>query len=126
MSCSSSGQKLDLADDRIATPKSRCGTQSYINRYASYVCSNLELEKSNDYLKTNTPIHNIKSVVINRQQKLLVTDEKIFGASLRERDQEIVCTRRLKVILNPGVGRSVNFQTGWMTYSPNCFQFKRR
>lgn len=123
VSCSSGDKKIFL--DGADTPSgNRCGAESFLNKYASYVCPSLELEHSNKYLKGNAPIHNVKGLVSN-DQKLLIIDEKIFGATIRERDQEVLCQRRLKVILNPGTGLNNSYQVGWLTYHPKCLKFYR-
>lgn len=120
--CSSGERKLYL-DDGVNAGAPRCGTESFLNKYADYVCSSIELEENNEYATQDTPLHNIKDVVVSNKQRLLVVEEKLVGTSLRERDQEVVCHRRLKVVLNPGVGIKKTYQKGWITYDPKCFRF---
>ena len=120
--CSSAEEKNVYIDSGSNLPIRRCGTESFLNRYATFRCASLELEDNNQYVNKTTPIHNLKSVLSSQGQKLLVVDEKIFGARPRA-DQEIVCQRRLKVILNPGTGVGPNYQVGWITYQPNCLKF---
>ena len=75
MTACASSDKLVL-DKNPVVPNQKCGIQSYLNRYATYKCASLELEDSNDHVNSQTPIHNIKDVVLNRGQNLLVIDEK--------------------------------------------------
>ena len=120
--CSSSKKQLNI-DGTNVVPDTKCGTRSYINHFAVYSCDSLELEDTNDHVFKSTPIHNISGAMTRGDQKLLVVDEKIFNVQLRENDQEVVCRRRLNVILNPGTGESLGYQRGWVDYQPPCFKF---
>ena len=122
-SCASSDRKLYLDQGHGPLSDNVCGIESYVNRYAFYRCDALELEDSNNYINQQSPLHNIKRVVAKKNQRLLIIDEKVFDARVRTKDQKIVCTRRLKVILNPGVGRDPSYQMGWLTYQPQCMSF---
>lgn len=124
ISCASSDQKLVDEGGIVPTPALACGTDSFLNQYALYQCQSLELEDNNDHVGQPTPIHNISPVTAKTKQPLLVIGEKVFHAQLRESDQQVVCERRLEVVLNPGVGATKNYQKGWLTYRPTCFQFK--
>lgn len=120
--CSSSDKKLFL-DAGTVNSGQVCGTESFLNQYALFKCNSLELESTNDYINQNQPLHNIKGVVVSRRQKLLVVEEKIFNPRVKEPGHEVVCTRRLKVILNPGVGKKNQYHVGWLTYDPACLTF---
>lgn len=123
--CSSSERKLYM-DSGQNIKMDKCGTRSFVNLFAVYRCASLELEENNNFIDRDTPIHEKKAALLKNGQRLLILEEKLFGAALRKDDLEPVCNRRLKIVLNPGSGEGQQFQVGWITYQPECLKFYKK
>ncbi len=125
IACCASVETQTVDTKKVIKPTQLCGTESFLNQFAIYQCQSLELEESKIQSVEATPKHNVSPSKAKVGQPLLIINEEIINAQPRARDQEIVCQRRLQVVLNPGVGVNQSFQKGWLTYQPECFKFKK-
>ncbi len=110
---------------KVVKPTQLCGTESFLNQFAIYQCQSLQLEDNKTPMVESDPKHNVSSGTPAMGQPLLIINEEIVHAQPRARDLEIVCQRRLQVVLNPGLGVDKDFQKGWLTFKPECFKFKK-